>query len=296
MRMLGGLGERKREIDRGARGRSTRRHARHKMTSASERARGPCCSQLNDAVRQPSLSRCPELNSRSLRRPPVVEPMTPPPSPSIIRRALLLPPPAPLPSCLSHPTDTSLLLTPPVCRLCTAIDATPESVASARACVRNGGRSVWRAPQKRHRPLLPPTRQPPLLPGRKRLTCPCKAQNAKTRRRRAARARRVVPAVARPYRHLGSLAHRSSSRAGHRPLPSSAWISSWISFALPYSRLPEKGTKLVTWGAAMIKMEAMWIKPRLRAIQPCLLRRAAPYRSLAPAGAPKAAGAAAIEI
>ena len=143
-----------------------------------------------------------QLSSRSRRPPPVVEPMTPPPSPSTIRRALLLPPPAPLPSCLSHPTDTSLLLTPPVCRLCTAIDATPESVASARACVRNGGRSVWRAPQKRHRPLLPPTRQPPLLPGRKRLTCPCQAQNAKTRRRRAARARGAAPAVARPYRHL----------------------------------------------------------------------------------------------
>ena len=29
-------------------------------------------------------------------------------------------------------------------------------------------------------------------------------------------------------------------------------------------------------------------------IQPCQLRRAAPFRSLAPAGAPKAAGAAAI--
>ena len=62
------------------------------------------------------------------------------------------------------------------------------------------------------------------------------------------------------------------------------------------SRLPEKGTKLVTWGAAMIKKKTMWIKPRLRAIQPCQLRRAAPSRSLAPAGAPKAAGAAAIEI
>ena len=52
-----------------------------------------------------------------------------------------------------------------------------------------------------------------------------------------------------------SLAHRSSSRAGQRPLPSSAWIS----FALMYSRLPEKGTKLVTWGAAMIKKKRVWI-------------------------------------
>ena len=57
---------------------------------------------------------------------------------------------------------------------------------------------------------------------------------------------------------------------------------------------------MVTWGAAMIKKKTTWIKPRLRAIyaaiQPCQLRRAAPSRSLATAGAPKAAGAAAIEI
>ena len=77
-----------------------------------------------------------------------------------------------------------------------------------------------------------------------------------------------------------------------RSLPSSAWSG----VALPYCRLPEKGTKLVAWGAAMIKKKTMWIKPRLRAFQPCLLRRAAPSRSLATAGAPKAAGAAALEI
>ena len=69
---------------------------------------------------------------------------------------------------------------------------------------------------------------------------------------------------------------------------------------MPYRRLPEIGTKLVTWGAAMIKKKTMWIKApaqrRVRAFQPCQLRRAAPSRSLAPAGAPKAAGAAAIEI
>ena len=62
----------------------------------------------------------------------------------------------------------------------------------------------------------------------------------------------------------------------------------------------KKGTMLKPWGAAMIKKKtmsgSMWIKPRRRAFQPCQLRRAAPSRSLAPAGAPKAAGAAAIEI
>ena len=89
-----------------------------------------------------------------------------------------------------------------------------------------------------------------------------------------------------------ALAHRDSPCAGPRSLPSSAWSR----VAFPYCSLREKGTKLVTLGAAMIKKKTMWIKPRLRAIQPCLLRRAAPSRSLAPAGAPKAAGAAAIEI
>ena len=58
----------------------------------------------------------------------------------------------------------------------------------------------------------------------------------------------------------------------------------------------KKVTKMVICGAAMIKKKTMWIKPRLRALQPCQMRRAAPSRSLAPVGAPKAAGAAAIEI
>ena len=46
-----------------------------------------------------------------------------------------------------------------------------------------------------------------------------------------------------------ALAHRNSPHAGPRSLPTSAWIG----FALLYSRLPEKGTKLKPWGAAMIK-------------------------------------------
>ena len=81
-----------------------------------------------------------------------------------------------------------------------------------------------------------------------------------------------------------ALAHRDSPCAGKRPSagPRSLPSSAWIGFALPYSRLPEKGTKLVTWGAAMIKKKTMWIKPWLRAIQPCQLRRAAPSRSQLP--------------
>ena len=38
--------------------------------------------------------------------------------------------------------------------------------------------------------------------------------------------------------------------------------SAWSRVAFSYSRLPEKGTKLVTWGAAMIKKKTMWIKPQ----------------------------------
>ena len=88
-----------------------------------------------------------------------------------------------------------------------------------------------------------------------------------------------------------ALAHRDSPCAGPRSLPSSAWSR----VAFPYSRLPEKGTNLVTWGAAMIKkielnhrlkktrhesVSRVDNKPRLRAIQPGQLRHAAPSRSL----------------
>ena len=50
-----------------------------------------------------------------------------------------------------------------------------------------------------------------------------------------------------------TLAHRNSPRAGPRSLPSPAWIG----FALLYCRLPEKGTKLKPWDAAMIKNKKM---------------------------------------
>ena len=125
-------------------------------------------------------------------------------SPSIIRRASLPPSPAPSSSRLDTLQTPSLCCSRHPSASRAAIDATPECVASARACVRNGGRGVWRAPQKRPRPLLPPPRQPPTCClAKNRLTCPCQAQNAKSRRRRAARARRAAPAVTRPYRRLG---------------------------------------------------------------------------------------------
>ena len=110
-----------------------------------------------------------QLNSRSLRRPPVVEPMTPPPcrarprsyvEPRCRRRPRRR---RPAWTPYRHPLSAALAT-----RLPLALPSTPHlCVASERACVRNGGRGVWRAPQKRPRPLLPPPRQLPLLPGPK---------------------------------------------------------------------------------------------------------------------------------
>jgi len=66
---------------------------------------------------------------------------------------------------------------------------------------------MWRAPQKRPRPLLPPPRQPPLLPGQNRLTCPCQAQNAKNSSEKgcacSTRGAGGRQTNARPYQHLG---------------------------------------------------------------------------------------------
>jgi hypothetical protein len=81
-------------------------------------------------------------------------------------------------------------------------------------------RDMLVAPPLEHRAEGRPTRSAPLpacealaqAPERPRhrakaaaarLTGSCQAQTAKTRRRRAARARRAAPAVARPYQHLG---------------------------------------------------------------------------------------------
>ena len=63
--------------------RSAQRHARRDDQRERE---GPCCSAMKAQPRNP-LSRATQLNSRSRRPPAVVEPMTPPPSPSIIRPA-----------------------------------------------------------------------------------------------------------------------------------------------------------------------------------------------------------------
>ena len=70
-----------------------------------------------------------------------------PSSPSSARPASLLPPPAPSPSRLTHPTDTPLSAAPAT-HLPLVPPSTPHlCVASERACVRNGGWGVWRAPQ-----------------------------------------------------------------------------------------------------------------------------------------------------
>ena len=213
--------------------------------------------------------------------------MTPPPcSPSIIRRASLLPLPAPSSSRLDNLQTTSLSAALAT-RLPLALPSTPHlCVASERACVRNGGRGVWRAPQKRPRPLLPPPRQLPLLPGQKSIDVPLSGpkrqkSSEKGRARSTDNARRQWSPDP-----TDALAHRNSPRAGPRSLPSSAWIG----FALLYCRLPEKGTKMKPWGAAMIKIKTMGLMPRLGAIQWCRLRRDLPSRSLAPAMGTKGGG------
>ena len=54
---------------------------------------------------------------------------------------------------------------------------------------------------------------------------------------------RVASGAGSPVPGSDALAHRDSPCAGPRSLPSSAWSR----VAFPYSRLPEKGTNLVTW-------------------------------------------------
>ena len=62
--------------------------------------------------------------------------------------------------------------------------------------------------------------------------------------------RRAALAVDQTLLGTSTVAHRNNPCAGPRSLPTSAWIG----FASPYRRHPEKGTKMVTWGApAMIK-------------------------------------------
>ena len=78
----GGLGERKREIDRRSRGQSAPRHARrddHRGSEPLGASEGPCCSAMKAQPRNP-LSLVSQLNSRSRRPPPVVAPLEPAPA------------------------------------------------------------------------------------------------------------------------------------------------------------------------------------------------------------------------
>ena len=86
--------------------------------------------------------------------------------------------------------------------------------------MREKWRAGWRAPQKRPRPLLPPPRQPPLLPGQNRLTCPCQAQNAKNssekgraRSTRGAGGRQTLPT---PW-PIGAALAQAPDRSRRRP-------------------------------------------------------------------------------
>ena len=78
----GGLGERKRDIDRRSRGQSAPRHARrddHRGSEPLGASEGPCCSAMKAQPRNP-LSLVSKLNSRSRRPPPVVAPLEPAPA------------------------------------------------------------------------------------------------------------------------------------------------------------------------------------------------------------------------
>jgi hypothetical protein len=72
--------------------------------------------------------------------------------------------------------------------------AVPRRRSPDPSCPLPIGEALAQAPERpRHRAKAAAARS----------TGPCQAQHAKTRRRRAARARRAAPAVARPYRRLG---------------------------------------------------------------------------------------------
>ena len=70
---------------------------------------------------------------------------------------------------------------------------------------------MWRAPQKRPRPLLPPPRQPPLLPGQKSIDVPLSgpkrqksSEKGRARSTRGADGRQTLPA---PQLIVAALAH-----------------------------------------------------------------------------------------
>ena len=152
-----------------------------------------------------------------------------------VARAVVVPP--------GHPADTLSLCCsrhPSASRA--AIDATPAYRERARMRERCKAGCVARTapPPKRPRPLLPNScrrrASRPCCLAKNRLTCPCQAQNAKSRRRRAARGRALDARRRRSPNPTDALAHRNSPRAGPRSLPSSAWSR----VALPYSRLLKK--------------------------------------------------------
>ena len=108
-----------------------------------------------------------------------------------------------------------------------AIDATSVSVASTRACVSEMEGGVCGAHRRNdldHSCRRRASR--PCCLAKNRLTCPCQAQNAKNRRRKAARARRAAPTgrqtlpapqliVTRALAHAPGRSHRQPGAAWH---------------------------------------------------------------------------------
>jgi hypothetical protein len=244
------------------------------MTDASKRALPS--SRCRHGNRNP-FSRANPLSSRSRHPPPVVA----------LEHSLSLAtsPRRRRPAChtlQAPPKHLPLLLPPPVCLSRRSQRRT--CMSRARACVRYGG--VW------HRTAETPSTtlaagaavSAALVAWPKSIDVPL--SGPKTPKLVEERPRVLDARRRRSPGPTDTLARRNSHRACPRTLPSSAWSR----VALPYCRLPEKGTMLKPRCAAMIKSKKMGMMPRLGAIQWCRLRRDLPSRSLAPALGTKGGG------
>ena len=183
---------------------------------------------MSETVPTSAPSHCPELNSRSLRRPPVVEPMVPPPcSPSIIVRRCRRRPrrrrPAWTPSlsaalvCLSRRHRARQHVTP-VCRERARMREKWRAGCVARTAETTSTTLAAAAPAA-------------LVAWPNRLTCPCQAQNAKNssekgraRSTRGADGRQTLPA---PQLIVAALAHAPDR--SHRQ-PGAAWHCHTVDF------------------------------------------------------------------
>ena len=79
---------------------------------------------------------------------------------------------------------------------------------------------------------------------------PCLAPNAKNSSEKGRARPRSLDSRRRRGRQTLPMPWPTGTALAQAPDRSRRRTSAWIGFALPYRRLPEIGTKLVTWGAA----------------------------------------------